>query len=153
NVVNGLFVNRANEGSLDAIYTRFLRDAIPRYRDLSNSSRKLVMLISLGSEVNELGYLLKRIASADRRHRDFTLNSLTFAVREVIAGLDVYRTYINAATGQATDDDRLRIARAVAEARRRNPRTDPSVFEFVGETLLFADTVQELSELDRARRL
>jgi (1->4)-alpha-D-glucan 1-alpha-D-glucosylmutase len=153
NVVNGLFVNRANEGSLDTIYTRFLRDAIPRYRDLSNSSRKLVMLISLGSEVNELGYLLKRIASADRRHRDFTLNSLTFAVREVIAGLDVYRTYINPATGQATDDDRLRIARAVAEARRRNPRTDPSVFEFVGDTLLFADTSQELSELDRARRL
>jgi (1->4)-alpha-D-glucan 1-alpha-D-glucosylmutase len=111
------------------------------------------MLISLGSEVNELGYLLKRIASADRRHRDFTLNSLTFAVREVIAGLDVYRTYINPATGQAADDDRLRIARAVAEARRRNPRTDPSVFEFVGDTLLFADTVQELSELDRARRL
>jgi (1->4)-alpha-D-glucan 1-alpha-D-glucosylmutase len=92
NAVNGLFVNRANEGSLDTIYTRFLRDAISRYRDLSNSSRKLVMLISLGSEVNELGYLLKRIASADRRHRDFTLNSLTFAVREVIAGLDVYRT-------------------------------------------------------------
>ncbi len=153
NVVNGLFVNRANERSLDTIYTRFLRDAVPRYRDLSNSSRKLVMLISLGSEVNELGYLLKRIASADRRHRDFTLNSLTFAVREVIAGLDVYRTYIDPATGRASDDDRLWVARATAEAKRRNPRTDPSVFEFVGDTLLFADADQELSELEHARRL
>ncbi|MBV9355618.1 MAG: malto-oligosyltrehalose synthase [Chloroflexi bacterium] len=153
NAVNGLFVNRANEGSLDTIYTRFLRDAIPRYRDLSNSSRKLVMLISLGSEVNELGYLLKRIASADRRHRDFTLNSLTFAVREVIAGLDVYRTYIDPATGRASSDDRLRIGRATAEAKRRNPRTDPSVFESVGDTLLFADADRELSELDRAYRL
>jgi (1->4)-alpha-D-glucan 1-alpha-D-glucosylmutase len=153
NVANGLFVDRRNERSLDTIYTRFVRDPRLRYRDLSNSSRKLVMLISLGSEVNELGYLLKRIASADRRHRDFTLNTLTFAIREVIASLDVYRTFINPETGQASDEDRARIRRAVAEARRRNPRTDPSVFDFVGDTLLFRDADVPLEDAERERRL
>jgi len=155
NVVNDLFVARANERSFGTIYERFQRGAgpTPRFRDLSNSARKLVMLISLGSEVNELGYLLKRIAGSDRRHRDFTLNSLSFAIREVIAGLDVYRTYIDPATGRADDADRERVWRAVAEAKRRNPRTDPSIFDFVGATLLFRDADEQPSPEDGARRI
>ena len=85
NVVNGLFVARENEQFFDTIYFRFLRQGAQRFNDLSNSTKKMVMLISLASEVNELGYLLRDIASSDRRHRDFTLNGLTFAIREVIA--------------------------------------------------------------------
>jgi (1->4)-alpha-D-glucan 1-alpha-D-glucosylmutase len=153
NVASGLFVDRKNERSLDTVYTHFLRDPRLRYRDLSNSCRKLVMLISLGSEVNELGYLLRQIAHDERGHRDFTLNSLTFAIREVVASLDVYRTYINPETGQASTEDRACIRRAVAEAQRRNPRTDPSVFEFVGDTLLFRDADARLDPIDCERRL
>jgi (1->4)-alpha-D-glucan 1-alpha-D-glucosylmutase len=96
----------------------------------------MVMLISLASEVNELGYLLKDIAGGDRRHRDFTLNGLTFVIREVIAGLDIYRTYTDPTTGARSAEDEAAILRAVREAKRRNPRTDPSIFDFVGETLL-----------------
>src|SRR5438128_12463711 len=96
----------------------------------------MVMLISLASEVNELGYRLKDLASSDRRHRDFTLNSLTFVIREVIAALSIYRTYIDPETGRASKEDVKAIDQAVAEAKRRNPRTDPSIFDFVGDTLL-----------------
>ncbi len=136
NVLNGLFVARHNERFFDTIYFRFLRQGPQSFSDLVNSTRKMVMLISLASEVNELAYLLKAIAGSDRRHRDFTLNGLTFAIREVIAGLDVYRTYIDPETGVMSDADRAAIQEAVREAQRRNPRTDPSIFEFVGETLL-----------------
>jgi (1->4)-alpha-D-glucan 1-alpha-D-glucosylmutase len=139
NVVNGLFVARDNEQFLSTIYFRFLRQGAQHFRDLSNSTRKMVMLISLASEVNELGYLLRDIASSDRRHRDFTLNGLTFAIREVIAALGVYRTYIDPQTGAASDEDRAAIDQAVAEAKRRNPRTDPSIFDFVGDTILLRD--------------
>src|SRR5262249_25282307 len=118
---------------------RFLRQGAQRFRDLANSTKKMVMLISLASEVNELGYLLKEIASSDRRHRDFTLNSLTFVIREVIAALSTYRTYIDPETGHSSDADRQAIDQAVAEAKRRNPRTDPSIFDFVGDTLLLRD--------------
>ena len=61
----------------------------------SNSTKKMIMLVSLASEINALAHQLERIADrANRRYRDFTLNSLTFALREVIASLPVYRTYI-----------------------------------------------------------
>src|SRR6185503_5246505 len=99
NQLNGLFVARQNEQFLSTIYFRFLRQGEQRFADLVNSTKKMVMLISLASEVNELGYLLKDIAGGDRRHRDCTLNSLTFVIREVIAGLDIYRTYIDPTTG------------------------------------------------------
>jgi (1->4)-alpha-D-glucan 1-alpha-D-glucosylmutase len=139
NELNGLFVARHHEQFFSTIYFRFLRLGVQRFKDLANSTKKMVMLISLASEVNELGYLLRDIASSDRRHRDFTLNSLTFAIREVIAALGIYRTYIDPETGHASDEDRLAIDQAVAEAKRRNPRTDPSIFDFIGDTLLLRD--------------
>src|SRR5919199_555249 len=93
NELNGLFVARQNEAFFDTTYSRFLRHGPVRFADLANSAKKMIMLISLASEVNELAYLLKHIAGDDRLHRDFTLNSLAFVIREVIAALDVYRTY------------------------------------------------------------
>ena len=136
NLLNGLFIARDNESFFNTIYFRFLRQGAQHFKDLANSTKKLVMLISLASEVNELGYLLKDIANSDRRHRDFTLNSLTFVIREVIAGLNIYRTYIDPETGHSSPEDEVAIEQAVAEAKRRNPRTDPSIFDFVGDTLL-----------------
>jgi (1->4)-alpha-D-glucan 1-alpha-D-glucosylmutase len=150
NDLNGIFVARSNEQFFSTIYFRFLRQGASRFRDLGNSTKKMVMLISLASEVNELGYLLRDIASSDRRHRDFTLNSLTFVIREVIAALGIYRTYIDPDSGRASREDQQAIDQAVAEAKRRNPRTDPSIFDFVGDTLLMRD---ELSSGSRDLRL
>jgi (1->4)-alpha-D-glucan 1-alpha-D-glucosylmutase len=139
NVLNGLFVARDNAQFFSTIYFRFLRQGTQHFKDLANSTKKMVMLISLASEVNELGYLLRDIAISDRRHRDFTLNSLTFAIREVIAALTIYRTYIDPETGRASPEDVVAIDQAVADAKRRNPRTDPSIFDFVSDTLLLRD--------------
>jgi (1->4)-alpha-D-glucan 1-alpha-D-glucosylmutase len=149
NVLNGLFVARNNEQFFNTIYFRFLRQGAHRFKDLANSTKKMVMLISLASEINELGYALRDIASSDRRHRDFTLNSLTFVIREVVAALAIYRTYIDPETGLASEADRVAIDQAVAEAKRRNPRTDPSIFDFVGDTLLLRDDSSAASREDR----
>ncbi len=146
NDLNGIFVARNNEQFFSTIYFRFLRQGASHFRDLANSTKKMVMLISLASEVNELGYLLRDIASSDRRHRDFTLNSLTFVIREVIAALGIYRTYINPDSGQASREDQQAIDQAVVEAKRRNPRTDPSIFDFVGDTLLMRDELSSVSK-------
>ncbi|HEV7666119.1 MAG TPA: malto-oligosyltrehalose synthase, partial [Chloroflexota bacterium] len=151
NAVNGLFVARQNEQFFSTIYFRFLRQGAQRFADLANSTKKMVMLISLASEVNELGYLLRDIASRDRRHRDFTLNSLTFVIREVIAALHIYRTYIDPETGAASDDDRTAIELAVTEAKRRNPRTDPSIFDFVGDTLFLRNVAESAPLEDRLK--
>jgi (1->4)-alpha-D-glucan 1-alpha-D-glucosylmutase len=133
--LNGIFVDRASRAAMDGAYARFT-GLHQSYADLANSTRKMVMLVSLPGEINGLAYRLKRLASRDRRCRDFTLNALTFAVREFIACLPVYRTYIDPDTGEISDTDRAVIERTGAEVKRRNPRTDPTTFDFIRDQLL-----------------
>ncbi len=134
NAVNGLFVDGTAARAFDLIYRRFTGKDVD-FRQLVYASKKTVMLVSLASEINMLGYQLKRIAARNRRYRDFTLNSLTFALREVIACLPVYRTYID---GDRSVDARdwAYVEGAIREAKRRNPSVPPAVFGYLGDILL-----------------
>ncbi len=135
NQVNGIFVRRASRRQFDYIYSRFIGWKA-NYRDLVNSCKKMIMLVSMASEINALSHELDRISERNRHYRDFTLNSLTFALREVIACLKIYRTYTNALNGAVSVRDQRYVEAAVAEAKRRNPRTAAVLFEFVKDTLL-----------------
>src|SRR5262249_25675901 len=136
NLVNGLFVDATQRKAMDETYAAFTRNHLPSFADLTNSTKKMIMLVSLASEVNELASQLKRIARKNRWSCDLTLNSLTHAVREVIAGLSIYRTYLTNHGSPVDEHDRAAIEVAVAEARRRNPRTAAAVFDFVRAVLL-----------------
>jgi (1->4)-alpha-D-glucan 1-alpha-D-glucosylmutase len=109
----------------------------------------MTMLVSMASEINALAHQLDRIAERNRRCRDFTLNSLTFALREVIACLPVYRTYIMGPRS-VSPRDRLVVETAVEEAKRRNPRTAEAVFDFVRDAMLLSG-VDDFPEADRPR--
>jgi (1->4)-alpha-D-glucan 1-alpha-D-glucosylmutase len=135
NNLNGVFVELANRDAVDKIYWDFIGRKID-FRNLINSSKKMTMLISLASEVNSLSHQLDRISERNRHYRDFTLNTLTFAIREVIACLSVYRTYNNATTGAVSERDQKYIEAAVGEAKKRNPRTARALFDFIQDTLL-----------------
>jgi (1->4)-alpha-D-glucan 1-alpha-D-glucosylmutase len=135
NNLNGVFVELANRDAVDKIYWDFIGRKID-FRNLINSSKKMTMLISLASEVNSLSHQLDRISERNRHYRDFTLNTLTFAIREVIACLSVYRTYNNATTGTVSERDQKYIEAAVGEAKKRNPRTARALFDFIQDTLL-----------------
>ena len=67
----------------------------------------LVMRSSMASEVNTLGSMLNRLSETNRWYRDFTLNSLTAALRVTVASFPVYRTYITP-QGEADQDDQRR---------------------------------------------
>ncbi|HEX2172565.1 MAG TPA: malto-oligosyltrehalose synthase [Dehalococcoidia bacterium] len=135
NAVNGIFVDAASRKLFDAIYFDFIDQRI-HPRNLLNSSKKMIMLVSLASEINLLSFQLNRISEKNRRSRDFTVNSLTFALREVIAALPVYRTYSVMGRGSVDERDQEYIRSAVAEAKRRNPRTAAAIFDFIEEILL-----------------
>jgi (1->4)-alpha-D-glucan 1-alpha-D-glucosylmutase len=135
NQVNGIFIEHANREAVDKIYRDFIGKEI-NFRNLINSTKKMTMLISLASEINSLSHQLDRISERNRHYRDFTLNSLTFAIREVVACLSVYRTYNDASTGTVAERDQKYIEAAVEEAKRRNPRTARALFDFVKETML-----------------
>src|SRR5262249_48319151 len=134
NAVNGLFVERASRRAVDATYDRFTRSRI-EFRDLVYEQKKLVLATALAGELNVLAWQLASIKEQSRRHRDFTLNGLTAALREVIAAFPVDRTYIRG-DGVVDAHDRAAIETAVARARRLNPALEPTIFDFVREILL-----------------
>ena len=139
NEANGLFVDVANRKAIDDIYTRFTGNQTT-FNNLTNATKKMIMLISLASEINALSYQLERISERNRSYRDFTLNSLTFALREVIACLPVYRTYTTDGADTVTHHDAQYVEQAVAEAKRRNPRTAGQFFDFMRDTLLLRNS-------------
>jgi len=147
NDLNGVFVDPRTRRAFDRIYDQF---GAPRasFAEIENVAKKMIMLVSFAGEVNTLGHLLDRVAADNRRYRDFTRNALIFAIREIIAALPVYRTYIIPPDVSARD--RAYIEAAMRSARRRNPRTARSLFDFVGETLLL-DNAPSFSEHDLPR--
>lgn len=134
NQVNGVLVDQAAQKAFSLTYLRFVPEK-QRFSDLVYRSKLLVMQSAMASEVNVLGHMLNRLSETNRWYRDFTLNSLTAAVRETIACFPVYRTYI-APGGAAGEIDRRVIDRALNAARRRNPALERSVFSFLRDVLL-----------------
>ena len=84
-----------------------------------------------------LAHQLDRLARLDRRSRDFTLNGLRHALREVIACFPVYRSYVNGE--RPRDRHRRRSGGPCRRARRRNPILGQAVFDFIRDTLLLKD--------------
>lgn len=146
NLVNGLFVDRDNERSFDYFYGRFTGGRIS-FEDLVYEKKKLMMEVSMASEINVLGHQLNLLSEKNRRSRDFTLNSLTHAIREIIACFPVYRTYVTDPE-QVTDRDRSYLNLAVTRAKRRNPAVTELVFDFVRDLLLMKYP-DDCSEEDR----
>jgi (1->4)-alpha-D-glucan 1-alpha-D-glucosylmutase len=134
-LAGGLFVDAGNERAMTAVYTTFTGQRTP-FGDLAYESKQLIMRVAMSSELNVLGHAFSRLAERHRSSRDFTLNSLTHALREVIACFPVYRTYIDGRSPEIALQDRACVEVAVAFAKRRNPATSASVFDFVRDMLL-----------------
>jgi (1->4)-alpha-D-glucan 1-alpha-D-glucosylmutase len=148
--LNGLFVDRANERALDAIYTRFIGKHVS-FEELTYRCKQLIMQASMASELNVLGHQLDGLSERDRRSRDFTLNSLTRAIQEIIACFPVYRTYVTAGTDGLLARDRSFIWQAVTKAKRRNPATSGLVFDFVRDLLLHSSDQDETEREERLK--
>jgi (1->4)-alpha-D-glucan 1-alpha-D-glucosylmutase len=136
NVLNGVFVDRSKAKTFDNFYGRFIRKHLD-YKELIYRCKQLIMQTSMAAEINVLGHHLDRISELNRRSRDFTLNSLTEALREVIGCFPVYRTYVTPAG--VSDRDRRYIELAVGRAKRRNPATSASIFDLIRDILLLSD--------------
>jgi len=132
NLANGLFVDTAARARMDRIWRAFGGEA-GDFAEQAYRGRRAIQRSALAAELTMLATELWRIARADRRSRDFTLNTLREALREVAACMPVYRTYI---AGEPSAQDRRHIAWAVAGAMRRNRDADVSVLAFVHEILL-----------------
>ncbi|GIK12442.1 MAG: malto-oligosyltrehalose synthase [Candidatus Brocadia sp. AMX2] len=133
NFLNGIFVETTNAKIFDDIYARFIRSKL-NFQNIVYEKKKLIMELVMSSEVNTLGHYLNQLSEKNRHTRDFTLNSLTNAIKEAIAFFPIYRTYIK--PSEVTERDRRYIEIAVSKAKRKTPAMNESVFDFLKDVLL-----------------
>ncbi len=150
NTVNGLFVDHTREQAFSDLYRRITGRSQP-YPDMVYEAKQLIMRASMASEINVLGHQLNLLSERDRRSRDFTLNSLTNAIREIIACFPVYRTYVTVGAEPVSERDKAFIHRAVAQAKRRNPTIGREVFDFI-RSLLLKEHHLEVGKTDEYER-
>jgi len=150
NQLNGLFVDTENARAFDDLYSKFIHAKVD-FRELVYQKKKLIMNATMSSEINVLGRRLNKLSEKHRHSRDFTLNSLTEALRGIIACFPIYRTYIGEGDVTVGDSDRLAIERAVARAKQRSPATNVSIFDFIQDILCmrFAGYLGPLDRLEQ----
>ena len=127
-LLNGLWVKEKNLPEIDRIYRRF-RGHMQPDRDVIYTAKRLITATSMASELNVLAHELNRLSEQSRCSRDFTLDGLQEALREVVACFPVYRTYISDQGFNPTDE--MAINEAIGQATRRNPHLEYTIFEFI----------------------
>jgi len=127
----GALLYDENEDALRRVYRRNVPDA-PSYETTVYRSKLLVIEQTLSSELARLAYELDRLSEADYHTRDVTLDALREALREVVAALDRYRTFLP----HDPETAREVIEEAIHRALQRNPATEPTVYEFVEQAIL-----------------
>jgi (1->4)-alpha-D-glucan 1-alpha-D-glucosylmutase len=156
NLANGIFVDRSQARAMEQLYARLIKER-PPFSEVVYESKRLIMQASMASELNMLAHRINLMSEKHRSSRDFTLPSLTRALREIIANFPVYRTYLGEDAGPG-EADREYITRAVAQARRRTPTTSASIYDWIQDLLLlrhppWADEADRRERLEFAMRL
>jgi (1->4)-alpha-D-glucan 1-alpha-D-glucosylmutase len=145
NAINALFVNIHN----GAEFTRLYRDMTGQdtsFAEMVYQKKYLILQVALSSELHMLGHQLDRLAQKHRSSRDFTLNSLRYALRATIACFPVYRSYISDERGVRPQDRRY-VEAAIRLARVKNPTLSWDLFRFIRDTLL--SPPESTNEADR----
>ena len=149
NRLNGLFVDAGQEARFNRIYRRW-SGVDANYRTQVYDQKFLILQVSLAGELHVLARQLDRLSERNRWSRDFTLNSLRHALREIIACFPVYRSYI---TDKVSQSEHICVESAVSQAKRRNPAISSSIFDFVRDMLLlrYPDAADETERAEQRR--
>ncbi|MBO0800600.1 MAG: malto-oligosyltrehalose synthase, partial [Blastocatellia bacterium] len=151
NLLNGIFIDAESKSVFTRIYERFTGRST-NFADLVYECKKLILDFAMSSELQVLARRLDRISEQHRYSRDFTLNSLQYALGEVIACFPIYRTYTSPNQSEVNEEDQRHIHRAIRDAGRRNPALSPSIFDFIGSLLLLEDPTGLNEEMIAERR-
>ncbi len=133
NLVAGLFVDPAGEAPLTDFYIQFTGET-SSFEEIVRVCKHRVMDDLLGADVSRLTELMIRICENHRFYRDYSRSELRTALREILAAMPVYRTYVRI-DGRLRDADQQIIETAVGSAGKRHPEIDPALFTFIQDLL------------------
>jgi (1->4)-alpha-D-glucan 1-alpha-D-glucosylmutase len=135
NRIGGVFVDPAGEQRLTQGYARFTQQP-GDYDDVVATTKRLAVRQVLAADLNRLTDLLVRVCEGQRRYRDYTRAELRDTLAEVLTSYPVYRTYVDAATGTVSEDDRVHVTEAIESAAARRPDLDRDLLSFLQDLLL-----------------
>ncbi len=130
-----LFVDRAGEKPLTELYAGFTGQA-NEYESLLLEKKRWVLRHQLVAEVKFLVRLAQAAADGMGKRLVFADELLEAGITELIAYFPLYRTYIRAPQGQATEADVQAINVAATKAGRCRPDLLESVFPFLVDSLV-----------------
>lgn len=133
NLIDGIFVDTANEKAFDRIY-RETTGFAQSYEEALLAAKRQVLLESFSSELESLVSDVKRIADSNRLTRDYSVNAIRIALGDLVCAFPVYRTYITPRIIES--EDRALLVNIVKDAKDITALPDRSVHDFIGSVLL-----------------
>jgi (1->4)-alpha-D-glucan 1-alpha-D-glucosylmutase len=134
NQVLRLFIDPRGETPLTEFYAEFTGESTD-YPALARDKKHSVMRDLFASDLNRLTAQLADVCENSPRYRDYARRELNSMLREVIACLSVYRTYVQAEQNRISETDKCYIDEAIAAAKTNRPDLDAELFDFFGRIL------------------
>jgi (1->4)-alpha-D-glucan 1-alpha-D-glucosylmutase len=131
-LVDALFADPTGEAKLRRTLAEFT-GITEDFDSIADRAKRRIMNSALAGDIGVLANELDSISESGWRTRDFTLNTLRETLIEIVAGLGVYRSYIDETRRDLRDVEE--IDRAAALAAERRPELAPELIEFVREAL------------------
>lgn len=148
NYVNGVFCQVENQDKFTQIYYYFTGIKTP-YEQIEKEKKHLMLERNIAGDVDNLTYMLKKIAGKHRYSNDFTINGLKRALAEVLTLFPVYRTYIN--QDGIAEADHLYIQDVIKQAKSNLPFLYHEL-SFI-EKLLLREYDESLSQIEQEQCL
>jgi (1->4)-alpha-D-glucan 1-alpha-D-glucosylmutase len=130
-----VFIDPRGENPLTEFYAEFTGEPID-YPTLARDKKHLVMRDLFASDINRLTAQLALICEHRRHYRDYSRREMNSMLREVIACMSVYRTYVQAEEGTLSETDRRYLGEAIAAAKVNRPDLDAELFDFFASIML-----------------
>jgi (1->4)-alpha-D-glucan 1-alpha-D-glucosylmutase len=130
--VTSLITDPRGEEGLTKAYENFVGRA-PSLADEERNAKRNIIDYEMAAELDALTVRLRHIAAGVPHTADLTRNAIRSALRDVVAAMPVYRTYVDG--GPLSEDDQRNIAVSVARARQATPALDPAVFDFLSQVM------------------
>ena len=133
--LSALLVDPEGEQPLTDFYGEFTGEPTD-FEYLVRKKKLHVLDTMFNADQTRLAELFAQLCERHRRYRDYTRRELRLVLRETIACLSVYRTYVRGRETPISAADQGRIEQAVEKGKQHRPDLDNDLFDFLRDVLL-----------------